>query len=285
MAAVKTYILAPNFQYKPSGAIQLGNIIADPLRPAKALSVLPAEKRPPVDSITEYNHELSGEKGRLLSAGVWSQFLQTVGGDIRAERDANTLKKYEMEELETRYLRDEPPDDDPDIALRLSEPKVRATIKAGLFRNQPVYMITGVKIARGLTVRNERSTRVGGGLGSTVPVTESVSVGGELRGERRDAKVSAFKGGKEDIVFAYQLHVIRLKGRKKKVVVGAFESEAALLHGEEVPSDLEVEGTTIGMATADELREIADDENAGIETCEVLDAGGSKCVCIVATYV
>ncbi|KAK9422907.1 hypothetical protein SUNI508_04574 [Seiridium unicorne] len=196
-----------------------------------------------------------------------------VGGDIRAEHD-----------LETRYLNDEPPDDDPNIAIRLSEPKVRATIQAGLFGKQPVYMITGVKIARGLAVRNERSTRVGGGPGSTLPVMESVSVGGELRGERRDAKANAFKGGKEDIVFAYQLHVIRLKGRKKNMVVGVFESEAALLHGEEVPSGLDVEGATIGMATAEEIREISDDEDTGIETCEVLDADGLKCVCIVATH-
>ncbi|KAK6077472.1 hypothetical protein SCUP515_05000 [Seiridium cupressi] len=185
--------------------------------------------------------------------------------------------------LETRYLNDEPPDDDPNIALRLSEPKVRATIQTELFGNQPVYMITGIKIARGLAERNERSTRVGGRPGSTLPVMESVSVGGELREERRDVKASAFKGGKEDIVFAYQLHVIRLKGRKKNMVVGVFESEAALLHGEEVPSDLDVEGATIGRTTADELREIADDKDAGIETSEVLDADGSKCVCIIAT--
>lgn len=282
MASVKTYILAPNFGYKPSGAIQIGNIIADPLRPAKALSALEPDAIPPIEIITETNHELHDEKGRVFSTGFWGQFLSTVGGDVSVERDVKVSKRYEIAELETRYLRDEPCDNDADLTRRLDEPKVRAAIKAGLFGAQPVYLVTGVKIARGLDVRTEHSKKLGGGLGSTVPGMEGRSVGGEIRGERRDNKVSAFTGGSEDIVFAYQLHIIKQKGRRKGTKAGVFESEAALLHGED---DLSNETSpcdiTIGVLDADELRK---DDELTIDAHELTDVDGSTCVCISATY-
>lgn len=40
-------------------------------------------------------------------------------------------------------------------------------------------------------------------------MTESMSAGGEVRAEKRDGRVGALKAGTEDVVFAYQLHVIR----------------------------------------------------------------------------
>lgn len=276
MASVKTYILAPNLQYKPSGPIQICSIIADPLRPTKALSTLPREALPPIETVTEYNHELSGEKGHLMSMGFWAQFLSTVGSDARLERNVNHVQRYDIDELETRYLRDELSDDDADLARRLAEPKVQAAIKAGLFGNQPVYMITGVKIARGLTVRTEQFTQLGGGFGTTVPVTESMSVGGQVKGERRDNEVSAFRAGKEDIVFAYQLHAIRKKGRKKEIKVGVFESEAALLHGEDGLGDLDVQGVSISTVNANDLREVDEDNEVTIETRELIGANGSR---------
>lgn len=282
MASVKTYILAPNFGYKPSGAIQIGNIIADPLRPGKALSALGPEAMPPIETITETNHELQDEKGRMFKTGFWGQFLSTVGGDASIERDVKVSKRYDIAELETRSLRDEPCDNDPDLARRLDEPKVRAAIKAGLFGTQPVYLVTEVKNARGLSGRTEHSKKLGGGLGTTVPVTEGRSIGGEMRGEWRDTKVSAFTGGREDIVFAYQLHIIKQKGRKKGTKVGVFESEAALLHGEDDPgSETSPSDITVGVLDADELRK---DDGLAIDARELTDVDGSTCVCISATY-
>ncbi|ETS74205.1 hypothetical protein PFICI_14071 [Pestalotiopsis fici W106-1] len=275
MAAVRTYILAPNLQFKPSGPIQLCSIIADPFRPTKTLSTLPQEALPPMETIKEYNHELSSEKGHLMSMGFWAQFLSTVGGDASLEHNVNHVQRYDIDELETRYIRDEPSANNVDLVRRLAEPKVQAAIKAGLFGSQPVYMITGIKIARGLTVRLERSTQLGGGFGPTVPVTESVSVGGQVVGEHRNNTTSAFRAGEEDIVFAYQLHAIRRKGRKKETKVDVFESEAALLHGDDGPYDSDVEGASLSMVNADDLFEDDECDELATKSRELAGIDGS----------
>ncbi|POR33999.1 Uncharacterized protein TPAR_05801 [Tolypocladium paradoxum] len=113
-------ILAPNFQYKPSDPIQTGNIIPDP---------------PAVESTAEHGHELSRQQKRAASAGTWVTFLQYVGASAKLEGGEDALRECAMDRLETRYLRDEPLGDD-----------------AGLFGRRPVYMVMGVKMARGLRV-------------------------------------------------------------------------------------------------------------------------------------
>ncbi|KAK1761839.1 hypothetical protein QBC33DRAFT_462612 [Phialemonium atrogriseum] len=285
MATVRTYILAPNFQYKPSGPIQIGNIIADPFRPTKPLSTLPADgPRPPTSTITERDHELSRSKGHAFSAGIWAHFLSSVGGGVSADHGRDSVREFSIDELVTRYLRDEPADDDAELMRRLAEPRVRAAVKAGLFGRQPVYLISGVKIARGLSVRSELRRTVGGGVGVTVPVTAGVSVGGEVKGERRDGIASSFRAV-EDVVFAYQVHVVRVKGRRMDAaVVDVFESDAAFLHGEEEGGEgHEGVAVSVGLAGVEDLREGEDeDSNVVIDSCEFVDADGVSCLCITA---
>ena len=59
MARQPTYLLAPNFHFKPgTGPIVLGNIIADPLRPHRALTTVDAAivkaTYPRIETITDY---------------------------------------------------------------------------------------------------------------------------------------------------------------------------------------------------------------------------------------
>lgn len=157
MAEVKTYLLAPNFQHKPDGALQIGNIIADPFRPAKVLSKAPVGSSLAIDFVTEYDHESSIRQSRKSSIGVWVRFLQSIGVKIPFIHDANCFKQYLIDRLETHYLCDEPFDNDPSVLLRLAEPRVQIAIKSGFFCLQPVYMITGIKIARGFTVQTQNS--------------------------------------------------------------------------------------------------------------------------------
>ncbi|KAF4954706.1 hypothetical protein FSARC_12036 [Fusarium sarcochroum] len=279
MAAVRTYILAPNFQYKPSGPIQIGNIIADPFQPARALSNLPEHKAPDIETITEYAHELTQERGHSIGIGFWAQFLQSIGANVSVDHGKDILQEYSIEELETRYMRNEPLDNDADLAQRLAEPRVQTAIKAGVFGNQPVYMITGVKIARGLSVRTALSRTIGGGLGSTMPVVESVSVGGEITTERRNGITNSFAAGEEAIVFAYQLHKISRRGRKQNITTGVFESSAAFLHGD-VESNKKAD-VSVRLATIDDLR----NEDLVLEACELVDDDGVRCACISAKNV
>ncbi|KFG78254.1 hypothetical protein MANI_020363 [Metarhizium anisopliae] len=277
MASVRTYILAPNLQYRPSGPIQIGNIIADPFQPTRALSSVPVDKHTDIETVTEHHHELLREKGQSLDARIWVHFLQSIGTESNAERGAERTRAYSIDELETRYLHSEPADDDPELMRRLAEPRVQAAINAGLFGRQPVYLISGVKIAKGLSARSELRREAGGGAGTTVPVAESVSLGAEVGGKKYDNISSSYRT-EESVVFAYQLHVLRLKGRKKRLTVGVFESEVAFLHEDD---DEQINGVSIKLASTEDLERF-EDQHIHVANHELVDAEGTTCVCVVA---
>ncbi|KAF6825512.1 hypothetical protein CPLU01_10225 [Colletotrichum plurivorum] len=224
--ATKTYILTPNFTYKPTGSIQIGSIITDPFRPAKSLS------QPAVPPAVE-----------------------TVGRD--------KTDSIFVERLETRYLAQEPADNDPELTMRLKEPRVRAAIKAGIYGRAPVYLISGVKIARGLTVRSETGHIVGGGVGLTVPAAQAVglNVGADVGGERGQGTMESFTNGDEDVLIAYQVHVLKAKGSKAKerVMADVFESDASFLHDDKDTMGNEDEENFVEVHTAgvEELAEVA----------------------------
>jgi len=273
MAEVRTYLLAPNFTFKAStGPIQLGNIIANPFKPTKILSSLDASQLPEVESVTEEEHRLGRETSSAVRGGVWTHFMQSVGGGLSGEASKDVVKRYAIDSLETRCFRNDPTEDE--VAARLANPKVQAAVLAGLFGTQPVYMITGIKIANGFSMESEFARAREVGAETTLPVTDQVSAGGELHVLRRDALKDCFKGG-GDIVFAYQLHVIKQKGRKDNVPlsIDVFESKAAFL-GEEEPSTTDFEDMTASPATVDDLP-----KDSNVSVAETQD-GNKKCICI-----
>lgn len=290
MARSKTYLLAPNFTYKPSDPIQLGNIIANPLRPAKALSTLDLTSgthATAVETVMEYDHELSQGQGRATRAGLWAHFLQSVGAGVDVNRSADTDVSYQIDRLETQYLRNNDPlESEKDLRARLDEPRVRAVINSRVLgRRMPVYIISGLKIARGLRVTNSKKRMVGGGISADVPVAPDAvlaSVGGELGGERRDEQTRSFRSGEEDVIFAYELSIIRLRGRKdeERVEVDILEHAAAFLHEEDDTKGKEEE-TDIAVGIAG----VADISESGVEVKaeEILDEKGDMMVCVTAS--
>lgn len=286
MAQIKTYLLAPNFTYKPSGPIQLGSIIADPLRPTKTLSSKLADSTAPaVETVIEYDHVLSQGRERSVRTGLWAHFLQSVvGGGVNASRDAEASTTYQIDRLETKYLRDLP--SETELRTRLDEPRVRAVISASRVfgRHAPVYMVSGLKIARGLRVADVKKRTIGGGLSADVPVLPDgvlASVGGELGAERRDERTRSFRGGEEDVIFAYELNVIRLRGRKEKetVEVDTFRHAASFLSEEEEKEE-EEEEMDVSVAKA----EVADIVESGMEVNEtnIQEQNGDIVVCVTA---
>jgi hypothetical protein len=242
------------------------------------LSTLPSDgPQPVVEIIKERDHKLSRDRGLSAGVGVWATFLQTVGGKIGAERSKDDALEFAVEELETQYLRDGLVDGDAQLLRRLAEPRVQAAIKSGMFGRQPVYLISAVKIAHGLSVQRTTARKLGGKLSGGLPVTESVSVGASLKAEKRDELVSSFTTD-EDVVFAYQVHVLKVKGKKQEdVTVDVFESDAAFLHGEDGTTDaMEVSVELSGMG---DLRQLVDD-GIGLDKYETVDTDGLACTCI-----
>ncbi|KAK8067502.1 hypothetical protein PG996_006614 [Apiospora saccharicola] len=225
MAPVETWILAPDFTYVPNGPIKLGNIIPDPHRPLKALSTLDLDA--PFHTSVQHDYIRSQDRGRTVHGGLWAHFLQSVVGiGAEANREMGVTDEYQVDQLETRYLIGHPPvpasEEEKRLRARLDEPQVRRIIEPRAFgrrrrrRRRRLYMICGLKIARGLHVRTSVKRAVGGALSADVPVAPDgvlASIGGELGASWRHELTQSYRGGEEEVVFAYQLMAIRVWGR------------------------------------------------------------------------
>lgn len=292
MAQQPTYILSPNFHFKPgTGPIELGNIISHPLRPHRALTTVDAatlqKNYPPVETFIDYERSITRGRRRDVSISLWAEFLQTVSGKVSGGRGSDIQSNYTMDCLETMYFVADPPLEE--IQARLKAPRVQAVIKAGRipgFRT-PVYMVTGLMIARGFTADIENNKRRNGGIeisGNAPCPAAPVSVGANLTKSSSIEGADKWRAG-EDIVFAYQLLKIEVKGWKgNRVEYDELRHKAAYLNiDDEEGSDEEeydVEDVLITQTNAGTLR--SEHETGDVTVTEVGE-GECQVSCIAST--
>ncbi|GKZ50583.1 hypothetical protein AbraIFM66951_003845 [Aspergillus brasiliensis] len=289
MAQQPTYILSPNFHFKPeTGPIGLGNIISHPLRPHRALTTVDAATLqkiyPRIERFTQYERNIERGASSHVSISVWAEFLQTVSGKLSGGRGSDVRSNYTMDQLETEYFVTDPPLEE--IQARLKAPRVQAVTKAGRipgFRT-PVYMVTGRMIAKGFTAsmgnidRHNGEIEVGGNIPS--PGLQ-VGAGANLAGSTSTAEADSWRAG-GDIVFAYQLLKIEVKGWKgDRVEYDELRHKAAYLSkDDDEETDEEddvVEEIIISSANAGTLP--SDHDQGGITVTEVGE-GDSRASCI-----
>ena len=213
VALQKTFFAAPNFDYTPDGLIQLGQIISDHKAPGQAICGphLPLPK-----IYSSHFDDWEQEKTRTLSGsvGIFAQCLAVLlglGGDISVNlaRETDTLLKFRK--LETFVI--EPSRNFVEASMRMAP--VQDYLRENP-KSHSLFMITGIKIARGAECTKRRS-RAGGVEGNAnVDLTNltgvPVSVGpqGSLSRQRYDRETF---GGSSDFIFAYRL--CRISVRRK----------------------------------------------------------------------
>ncbi|KAH8432435.1 uncharacterized protein LDX57_010071 [Aspergillus melleus] len=250
MAQQPTYILAPNFHFKPgTGPIALGNIIADPLRPHRALTTVDATilqtRYPRVETFTDYERSITRGNSRDVSMSVWAEFLNSVSAKVSGSRGSDVQSTYTMHSLQSMFFVNDPTLEE--IQSRLRAPMVQAVTKAGRipgFRT-PVYMVTGLMVAKGFSADLENTQRRGGEVelsGNAPSPVGQVGAGAGLARSTSTEKADQWKAG-EDIVFAYQLLKIEIKGWKgDRIIYDELRHKSALLsNDEEDDTDDEVE--------------------------------------------
>lgn len=233
MAAIKpTYILAPNWDFLPDGPIFLGSLIIDPKNPARSLNMKNRIPIAPTDITTSPKNDwsITGEELRSGRVGIWANFLAPIlgiGADaaIHGTQDKNDL--YECKTMETRYFQP----DEAYIAKSLQDPVVKAYTEK--FWHKSVYMVTGVKIAKGATMKTSRGTRSGAELKlgfDGTPVGLPAGGGPKVKGET-NKKFTVQFGGSDDFVLGYQL--IRIKLKKDRSFVEEDFNKWALLNDDD----------------------------------------------------
>ncbi len=225
-----TYLLAPNWNFPPDGPIALGNIVGDPFRPHRSLSKPAADAQAPATiTSVESDWRLELERIRSINLSLWTKIFEVANFEASSHRTRATTIAFEMSQLDTIYFKDEPSAED--LAVRVREPRVRTVLETRKWgRRGAVYLVSGVKVARGFrldrTASSDRSMRFGAG-GEVAP---EVSAGAELELGAQTRRVEGF-GAENDIIFAYQLLRIRLKGKGETATleVDEFQDDAALL--------------------------------------------------------
>ncbi|RSL74843.1 hypothetical protein CEP51_011411 [Fusarium floridanum] len=274
MATVKTYILAPNFTYHIGTSICMGDIIQDPNDPTKPLSSPPDSSTSDTESHLDYDATLSKQKTRSLNGSIWAKFLETMDASIGGGVSDDVLDKYTMDRLETIYFKKQPTDEE--ATERIKDKKVKAAVNSGLLGKSPVYMITGLKVARGFRLESGKTSKREGNATFRVPVTSEVAIGTDVSLSSTGDTQQSYSSG-QDIIFAYQLHVIAHRGwRRRDVDIRVHKPKAAFLN--EDKEVVEEEPAETSHAREEDIR--AFDEEMPVDVLTATD-GDEPCVCIV----
>ena len=211
-----TYFLAPHCDFPPDGLIALGSIIVNPKTPQKSLNSRSKQRVAiPADELHETfkdNWEDAIKTGRNDRVTLWTSFLQMIlglGADVSVGRKNGREDVYQFRRLETKYF-------EPDAAYiqkSLQQEGVQAYVSATRYQ-KPIYMVTGVKIARGAAVTSKRMIAYEGmlrvGLDATALTGVPISAGPGIQTLGRKERHVDFDGG-SDYVFAYRVLKIRLR--------------------------------------------------------------------------
>lgn len=247
-----TYLLAPNWTFRPGGRIALGNIIADPMRPHRPLTKADAAKPLEVDTATEMNWQLSRETTAGVSLSVWATFLEKVHLKAGTNRERVKNLRFTMTSLDTVFLKEDPSNDE--IIARCNDPDVREFMRLDSVLCHPVYLITGLKIAKGFALQGENSSTTGYTIDGGGEATPEVSMGASLEASSRQAMFDQFEAG-GDIIFAYQLLKLKPKGwtKQKTLSMTEFQPKQAFLGSDESRDEkVEAESDTLEL---DDLEE------------------------------
>ncbi|UPK96292.1 hypothetical protein LCI18_007227 [Fusarium solani-melongenae] len=252
---MKTWFLPPDFTFTPDGPLQLGAVITHPGRPTNVLAsprTDPSIQLPEIQVITEKNHTHSNEVSRKGGVSLFAKFVEFASGSVSYEASRRNLLQYGNVDHEVRSLL--APFSKDFLTSLTSLDSVKEHIDSGLVGKRPVYLVSGLRVTNeSFTVTKEK------GIGNQAEISASgptgpvpVEVGGSLSGGVERTKLDSYETA-PGIVFAYRLHVIRVK---KSTQSEMFSSSAALWTGREEPEPepMEVLDVTLDVV-GDDLEE------------------------------
>ncbi|KAG4434253.1 hypothetical protein IFR05_010272 [Cadophora sp. M221] len=290
----RTYFLVPTRDTPPSGPIFLGSIIKSPRSPELSIN----GKKSPLLSALEVNVTRLVDSSRQLTksgkgkTGVWVEFLggMGIGADISGNWDNIEQSTYKFAELITKTISPSLAE----ISAIFNEAEVQQCLKDSRFRDN-LYMITGIKIARGADVAVSKIRSRGGNLNfgiDTTPFGVPIQIGPDIE-ISKEVGQSFEEKHTEDFVFAYRLREIRYRKKvvedqkeyRKGDLMGAgprknYESEHTednKKKGDEGKSlvELESEAELIGLGSGD-----IDGDAWDADTTSAIDEDGEEVHCV-----
>ncbi|KAJ3938314.1 uncharacterized protein N0V96_011559 [Colletotrichum fioriniae] len=256
-----TYLLAPQWTFRPGGPIAIGNIIVDPFKPHIVCSEADPSSSSSssayaTDTARERNWRMSQETARRFDVSMWSVFLEKIQLKVGASRSNVRQRRIYHGRVGGR---------------RTSSvtPRTRR-FTSGV---KPVYMITELKIAKGFAVKQSSSSDKAAHAQVGAEVSPEVSVGAGVSGSKSQREQHEFEA-MQDIIFGYQLLKIEPKGwgKRKQLHYGEFmkRKKSAIKDPESVDGEA-------SLPAAGEFQEMGTDIQS--VTLDDGDAGHGAIVC------
>ncbi|KAL7898910.1 hypothetical protein HDV64DRAFT_291651 [Trichoderma sp. TUCIM 5745] len=227
-------------EYK-HGTLQLGQILAKPKDPAYVLQPtgpLGLHNDMKVESITQENlnmqtgAELAGQFSEWMKLGYVPTYFKA---DVSIQQSLDYVWHFDALESYTTS---------PTLAYvteAMQHGDVPAALKGWLFKTR-VYMVTGVRVAKGARMRrkNQLSTDFGTEAQTSEP-NQAVTAGMKMKvGEKRLDSEDFDKSS--DFVFAYRLNEIRYRGTVKHKPYGGGETSSADGPQRQATREIELDG-------------------------------------------
>ncbi|KAF4447057.1 hypothetical protein F53441_9356 [Fusarium austroafricanum] len=250
-----TYFLAPNWNFPPGGRIAIGNIIRNPLKPHLFLTKADPNNPQPTTSSLEKNWRLSVHTAAAKSLSIWGVFLDKISLKTTAQQERINNGRFTMDSLETIYLSDDPSPGQ--VKARCNDPLVKDFMRLDSIFCSPVYMVTGIKVAKGFKLEGEKSSSTSLEMEGSGEVSQEVSLGAGAKMAKLDKVADEFESA-GDIVFAYQLMKIKPKGwtKEKTLETSEYQTRQSFLKdGDNIEEEAEVEVETESV-TWEDLEEL-----------------------------
>ncbi|KAI0108661.1 hypothetical protein GGR51DRAFT_514531 [Nemania sp. FL0031] len=210
----KPWIYTKSTSLNPDGAFSLGQIIVEPKDPFYIL-----QPRGPFPIPDELAPEHTGRDNATVSDNSelsvnWRGWIRAVGIPLGVETNGQAAKKDE-EEWHVKSLEDSI--FWPDVAYvrsAMGHSDVPETLKGFGFKRR-VYMVTGIRIARGAvlqTMTNQSSLELGGIVEGSIADAAVPLSGGGVVGIRAQINTAQTAQNVQDFVFAYKLNEVSYRG-------------------------------------------------------------------------
>jgi hypothetical protein len=288
MAATKTYFLAPDFDTPPppDGPITLGNILlnSSDIAPINAYS-LPDISGEKVFSTWKKNVKMFFSKEKDGKTGAFLTIFENsgLGGELSYEYSRASGDRYTIKQVDTTKFDPSPAF----IKASMESTEVAAYMKSTKYKN-PVFMITGLKVAVGAcqesTSSTGRSFKSSLGVDGATFGAPGFKVGPHIEHSKDTTGEESF-GESSDFVLAFRLRKMGYKKDKKTI-----EHELVTggqLHGEQNKSSeeaglhLEVDDGDAGLNA---MLDLQDTEVDSTTTAIGQDEDGEDCVWIVPEW-
>ncbi|KAK7931669.1 hypothetical protein PG985_002381 [Apiospora marii] len=235
--ARRTWFLPPHFSFLPEGELSLGTVISHPSRPTRILTVLNIDQYPDivlpkVTNITETNHRHGSGSKRLVGGGFFAKVVDLASASGSANLSDNKIESLGEVDLEIRAFEKSL---SADALLKVVElDPVKKHMKQSMLGNRPFYIISGLRVAKeSFEVICETTSTVSASAEISGPAPAEplpLEAGANGTASREKSRVDGYKTA-PGVVYAYQVHVIRVK-RNGNATTELFSHKTAFLTGE-----------------------------------------------------